>query len=192
METSSRFIGSVIIAITAGMIVLPGLAGPVRADVHLSELMYNPPGGDDFEFVEIFNSGLADVALAGWGLTGAVDFAVPEGVVLKAGSFAVVVRSIEAFRQAYPEVEEASILGAFAGRLDNDGERLQLFEGGRLVDEVRYNDDSPWDFLADGFGASLERICFDAPAAMAENWRAGAVDGHLNLVRLRDGFRVAG
>ena len=43
---------------------------------------------------------------------------------------------------------------------------------GAVVEAVLYDDDAPWDFLADGFGPSLERVCLTAGALLPENWRA--------------------
>ena len=76
-----------------------------------------------------------------------------------------------------------------AGKLSNGGERLRLrkpdgpeFEPEKfvpypLVEEVPYDDESPWPVLADGLGRSLERLDPSLIAADPENWMASFPDG---------------
>jgi hypothetical protein len=147
---------------------------PLRGDVLLSELMYNPPQDSDYEYVEVCNSGPGDVDVGGWGFTSGIDFVFPFGTVLQAGGYVVVCRSAAAFRSAYPEVPAASVFGDYTGRLGNEGDRLVLANlSGTPVQTLDYDDNLPWDFLADGFGASLERICLTSSSLGPENWRAG-------------------
>jgi hypothetical protein len=151
-----------------------GVALPLRAAVHISEVMYNPLQGADLEYIEIHNDGAA-VDIGGWSFAG-ITFTFPSGTMMPAGAHFVVCRVRTAFEEAYPAVPAASVFGSFGGALDNAGETITLRDALLATrDSVTYGTDPPWEFLADGFGASLERICFTASAALPENWRAGAV-----------------
>ena len=159
------------------MLLIAGVAlcAHLHAQVVITEVMFNPAQGDRFEFIEIANEGAVPVDLEGWSFSNGVTLTF-ESATLAAGQHAVVCRSVDDFRMAYPDVPETTILGQYEGRLDNGGERLTLSNtGGEIVETLRYDDNPPWDFLADGFGASLERLCTTASASLPENWRASVV-----------------
>ncbi len=149
---------------------------PASGEVLINEIMYNPAQGERFEYVELTNSGTAPVNLGGWKFTNGIDFTFPDGTVLDAGAYLVVSPSREALLAAYPSLPAAAVLGDYEAQLANDGERLTLADAtGRSAQSLRYDDNSPWDFLADGFGASLERICAEADPERPESWRSSPV-----------------
>ncbi len=152
------------------------LAERGRAAVVISEIMYNPVPGRDYEFVELHNDGSSDVDLGGWSLEGGVRFTFPDGAAIPAGGRLVICRSVETIRGGYPGLDAAIVLGDWEGSLANEGERITLRNAtGVDVDTVAYDDELPWDFLADGLGASLERLCNSAAGDLPENWRASSV-----------------
>jgi hypothetical protein len=75
-----------------------------------------------------------------------------------------------------------TLLGPASGALLNGGEQLELLRpldddtprGYALVDQVDYDDQSPWPTAADGQGASLTRTTLDAFGNLAANWMAAA------------------
>ena len=139
--------------------------GSLRAGVVINEIMYNPTGGG--EYIELHNAGAEVVDLEGWSLAGAVDFTAAPGASLAPGAFTVVVGDAGVFTESYPGVRAGAVLGEFSGALDNDGELLLLSDAeGNVVESLPYGDNAPWEFLADGFGASLERLCADAEAGL--------------------------
>jgi len=152
------------------------LAAPLAAAVRITEVMYHPPQGDLYQYVEIHNDGASAVDIGGFSFTDGIGFTIPNGTSIAAGAYLVISASKSSFQAAYPGVSPALLLGDFgpASSLDNSGERITLVDkGGATVETFRYNDDTPWDFLADGFGASLERLCCSADPELPENWRAG-------------------
>ena len=63
------------------------------------------------------------------------------------------------------------VVGDFAGRLDDAGDRVVLRdERDRIIDVVCYGDAAPWPEAADGGGASLQRICPEAPSYPGASW----------------------
>ena len=132
--------------------------GPTLPAVRITELMYNPPGGNAYEFIELQNTGATPVDLGGWYFEG-VDFYFPLGTVLNAGDRRVLGNNdgqATAFATRYPGVK---VLGWFGGSLDNAGERIALKDAsGRTIASVDYDDAAPWPTTPDGGGYSLEMI----------------------------------
>jgi len=154
--------------------VLVGLSTRVSAEIRISEILYDPIQGGDFEFLEIHNTGDSEVSIEGWAFTRGVRFVFPEGTMIGAGAYLVVAEDPAALAGAYEHLDEADLFGPYEGNLDNSGENLTLSDDqGNVAETLRFDDDSPWEFLADIFGASLERLCYEAGANLPENWRAG-------------------
>ncbi|MGE4182932.1 MAG: lamin tail domain-containing protein [Limisphaerales bacterium] len=142
-----------------------------------SEIMYNPPGGESYEFVELHNHGTLPLDVSGFSLTG-VSFRFPTPHPLMPGGARWVLansaRPVE-FAARYPAV---TVAGWFEGSLNNGGERLELLApDGTLVTAVEYDDSPPWPAEADGSGRSLE---LDQPHDDPHDpaaWHASLVDG---------------
>jgi hypothetical protein len=158
-------------------------SGPRIGPVVISELMYNPPSGnDDLEFVELTNITDQPIDLSGWKFTAGIDFTFGSTMLPARGRLLLLrfdptnaanAAKLTAFRAAYPNLPTGTLLvGGYAGVLDggvldNGGETLRLSRpdaqqpGGLipylLVDEVDYNDDAPWPTSPDGAGPSLTR-----------------------------------
>ncbi len=172
-------------------------AMPRVGPVVISEIMYNPPGDDRLEFIELYNAAatnvpLHDVSRPGnaWTLRGAVDFTFPAGVSIPATSFVLVIRTdTNTFRAAYPgSPAGVALFGPYGGQLDNAGESLRLFRPGEPepqtgevpeipVDRVKYNDREPWPRDADGEGASLVRRDLAGYGNDSANWAAAHGSG---------------
>ena len=146
-------------------------ASGLRAAVILNEVMYHPPEDrDDLQFVELFNTGPTAVSLDGWTFTKGIT-ATLAASTLPPGGFGLIVRNPEAIARHYGP--GLTIVGQFTGRLKHGGERLELSDAtGRPVDSVKFTDHQPWPQAPDGFGASLERICPNAPGDDPANWAA--------------------
>lgn len=169
----SKRIGIIALAI-AGWFSLH--ASQVQAQLAISEVMYNPLAGDSHEYVELVNTTGAQLNVSGWGFSEGIQFVFPENSVVPPGGYIVVCRNVENFKTRYPEVAEEQIFGPFEGRLSNSDDQLTILTSDlTFVDSMSYQDDSPWDFLADGFGASLERLCNSEDGHSSINWRAGEV-----------------
>ncbi|MBN1672855.1 MAG: lamin tail domain-containing protein [Kiritimatiellae bacterium] len=148
--------------------------------IRITEIMYSPLGGREYEFVEIENTGLSTRGLSELRLAGAT-YSFPPGATLDAGRFAVIVADETAFASRYPGVKDSpgvQFFGVCKGRLDNGGERLALVDcDGATVTSVRYNDKHPWPREADGAGFSL--VAGDAAGDQDDpaTWRASNLIG---------------
>lgn len=149
------------------------LALEAAAVIH--EIQYHPASTSDAEWIELHNRFSIDVDLAGWRLTGGVDFTFPEGTVLAAGGYLVVAGDPAAMQAAFGL---QGVLGPWSGNLDNGGETLRLRDrSGRLMDEVAYRDGDGWPIGADGSGSTLARLEGHLPGNRASAWRVSRQTG---------------
>ncbi|MCX5675436.1 MAG: lamin tail domain-containing protein, partial [Planctomycetota bacterium] len=165
----------------------------VAPPVCISELMYHPAdpaaapspesayGTEDFEYVELANTGSETLSLARMRLTGQVEFTFSDTVTLAAGERLVVVANKAAFQTRYPtgQVPEAKIAGQYLGHLDNGNGGLRLLNAlGDQVQTIEYEDN--WYKHTDGDGFSLvAQDLAQAPATWSakDGWRAGDLAG---------------
>jgi hypothetical protein len=126
--------------------------------LRITEIMYHHPdifqvSGDEYEFVELKNTGKDPLDLSGVQFTDGIDYKFPLGFRLEPAAFVVLVANPEEFSVRYPGVV---IDGAYEKNLSNGGERVVLsdFAGGTIV-SVTYDDEPPWPPEADGEGYSL-------------------------------------
>jgi len=144
------------------------------------------PGGfdnADDEFIELHNMSEGTVRLDDpafpantWRLRDAVDYDFPMGTTMAAKSYLLVVNfdpttnatELAAWRTRNNVSGSVPILGPWQGKLDNSAESVELRqpdgpEPGSgvvsypLVERVKYEDGTPWQPAADGFGPSLQR-----------------------------------
>ena len=147
-----------------------GLSGP--GSVVINEIHYNPgPDGvsdPDAEFVELFNPGGEAFDLSGASFVG-FDLTFAAGTSLGAGQYAIVSPSI-AIAQA--EWGVTPIAEFAAGGISGGGETIQLIaaDGVTALDEVTYDDSSPWPGAPDGNGPSLELVNPSFDNSVASNW----------------------
>lgn len=155
--------------------------------VVINELMFNPPGGSDDEFIELHNPGAAAVDLGGWRLESGVAFDFPAGTTLPAGGYLVVARQAARLRTNYAQLTAANCIGDYVGSLANGGDTVTLSrpdlvvstaaDGARTtnvvhvaVNEVTYGEGGRWGRWADGGGSSLELTDPRADNRLAANW----------------------
>ena len=160
-------------ALTSATFQVGDSAVPIR----ITEIMYNPQGGDAFEFVELQNVGDSELNLSGYSLDG-ISFRFAEGSPpLSPGTRLLLVNdaNVEAFRSRYPGVR---IGGLYEGSLSNRGERLALVDrNGETVLSVDYKDRGAWPSEADGDGYSLVLANADGDPDAPANWRASLAKG---------------
>ncbi len=145
--------------------------------LRISEIMYNPAGGRDYEYVELINIGSEPLDVSGARLDGGVQFTCPP-VDLPPQGRALVVNNRLAFEERWGTA--LPVLGEFAGNLDNAGENLVL----RLPEPyeaaiLRFAYDPAWVPQTDGQGYSLEVIDpWQHPIlwTLPEGWRASSAN----------------
>lgn len=160
-------------ALTEGTFQFEQLGTPLR----ITEIMYNPPGGDAYEYIELQNIGASAIDLGGYTFEGITYRFPDDGQLLAPGARLVLSASVNpaAFAQRYPQLQ---VFGRFTGALNNGGELIVLRDrSGRVVAMVDYSDENGWPNSADGAGYSLELLNANADSSAPSNWRASAQAG---------------
>jgi hypothetical protein len=142
----------------------------------INEIMYQPAGSPDPEFIELYNPSPTEaVDLSGWRLDGAA-LSIPSGTVILPDDFLAVVNNDVLFRTTYGSGK--FVAAQYGGVLDDGGERVALRDrDGNLVALVDYSSAPPWPTSAGGGGFSLELIDPTQPNGWAANWSASSVSG---------------
>jgi hypothetical protein len=150
----------------------------------ITEIHYHPHGGgQDLEFIELYNNTPAPLDLSGYFFSRGINFAFPPGTYLDGNKYLVVCANQEKIKEVYGI---ANVIGDWAQcsgendgcALDNGGEAIEISEeNGVVATSVRYNDRGTWPAGADGTGYSLEiRDTYDEQDD-PENWRISAAPG---------------
>lgn len=147
------------------------LQEPRFPNLRITEIMYNPPGGSTYEFIELHNPSGRTIDLGHFsfqGITyeflGSATLSPQQRIVLSSND------DPQSFAQRYPGVRS---YGTFGGSLSNGGERLTLVDGfGNNIISVRYNDRAGWPRSADGGGYSLVLRDIDGDLNDPTSWSA--------------------
>ena len=170
-------------------------SGPAAATLYtalptlrITELMYNPPSppvgntnnNDDFEFIELTNTGTNTLNLVGFRFTNGIDFTFTATnwiTSLAAGQRVVLVKNFAAFASRYPSATNR-VAGEYSGSLNNAGESLALI-GPMQEPVLDFAFSDAWYPVTDGGGFSLVVVNESAaPSAWtnAAQWRASAFE----------------
>jgi len=138
--------------------------GEVR-DIVITEIMYNSPGKDSLDFIELYNRSGIDQNLWGCFFDKGIGFEFPE-FTLGAGEFVIIAEDSANFELTYGITPFK-----WSGSLDNNSEKIEFnFVDGDSIDLVDYNDNMGWDTLADGLGYSLVLCDFSSDNTDSLNW----------------------
>ncbi len=124
----------------------------------VTEISYHPADsgetdGDEFEFIELYNTGSSAINLTGAGFTDGIKYTFPS-IILEPGEYTVIVNNYRAFLMRYNE--DVPVAGEWEGNLSNSGEKIVLESpSGKKILELTYDDAEPWPAAADGEGYTL-------------------------------------
>jgi hypothetical protein len=138
--------------------------------LRITEIMYNPVGGGDYEFIELENVGETRLDLANAFFEG-IKYTFPQNTFpLAPSDFVVLVRNLEAFSERYPGV---AVDGVYRGQFSNKGETITVKDAaGRVMTSVTYDDENAWPISPDGLGDSLVLDNLAGDPNNPLNWRA--------------------
>jgi hypothetical protein len=142
----------------------------------ISRIHYNPlvtatyPISDDQEFIEITNASNQTVTVTGiYFKELGFSYQFPSGT-LAPNQRIYLASNSTVFQNKYGSAP----YGQFYRNLANSSEKLILADAyGNIIDEVTYDDDSPWPD-ADGNGAYLQLISTSLDNALASSWVANS------------------
>src|SRR5204863_9280851 len=101
----------------------PFIVGSLGIPLRFTEIMYNPPGGSIYEFLELQNLGAAPVDLSGMYLDG-VTYQFNNGATLAGGARLVLGSNTDT--NSWKARYGFAPFDWFGGSLNNGGERLTL------------------------------------------------------------------
>jgi hypothetical protein len=142
--------------------------------------MYNPDAAqgtdDDYEWVELHNTGTTVVNISGWKLRDDNPqndpFIIPTNTQIEGGGYMVLCSNVGFIYYSYGITNAVGNFQEEFG-FGNDGDTVTLLNAAnQVVDQLRYNDAYPWPFQADGDGPSLERINPLSESTDPHNWAA--------------------
>ena len=156
--------------------------------LRITELMYQPPDGSDYEFIELHNSSTnLTLDLGGAAFTAGVSYTYTNGTTLAPDAYLVVIRNASAavFRAYYSLTTNVVVIGPYSGSLANEGETVTLktAAGGTEISDFEYAKGRGWPLAAAGAGHSLVPVNQDASGQATGaldypgNWRASTYMG---------------
>jgi hypothetical protein len=164
-----------------------GNAEPVRRDIVINEIMYDPISrNDEDQYVELYNRGVDAVDLGGWQFIDAIAFTFASNTVIAPDGYLVIAKNTAHLMSNYPNLGPGKLVGNFSGKLAGGGEHLALARpepvvstNGHgfitntmlvVVNEVNYGTGGRWPRWAAGGGSSLELIDPRSDNRLAPNW----------------------
>lgn len=150
----------------------PLVTPPQKNALRITEIMYDPEGGQGYEFIEIQNIGSETVDLTDVRFTDGVEFSFQDSPVtsLEAGQYVVLVNDLVVFSLRY-NPDDILVAGEYVGNLENMGESVALMYGVG-VDIQRFTYDPGWYPVAPGGGYALVA---DNPYAPVDYWSQKAL-----------------
>ena len=143
------------------------------SQLHITEIMYNPPAGSDFEFIELKNCGDIPVDLSSNRFAG-IDYTFPPGTdLLEPNRLIVLASNRQAFAERYPGT---AVAGVYDKRLSNSGETIVLQDAAsQVITSVAYDDEQGWPISPDGGGDSLVLVEPGGDPNDPKSWRASSL-----------------
>ena len=144
----------------------------------INEINYNSSSDLDSEdWIELYNPTNQTIDLSMWEFHGDDDvFIIPENTILLPNQYVVLCENSSLFSEIFPSVN--NFIGDFGFGLKGGGELLRLFDSSDLmVDEVEYDDITPWPIAPDGQGPTLELIDPFLDNALGDSWEASNING---------------
>ena len=130
----------------------------------ITELNYHPlpeivgtdtTDGDDFEFIELKNTGTNALNISGLRIDSAVRFVAPNNTILAPQQYFVIASKPAKFYKRYGLVAS----GNFSGKLANSGEYILIEDSlHNAIISFTYSDKEPWPKKADGAGYTLVSV----------------------------------
>ena len=148
----------------------------IGSPVKFNEVMYNPIGGSDYEFIELKNISRTQVDLS-WHKLKGIKFLFRLNAKLDPGQLIVLASDSnpKAFIKRYPRLD---VYGWYNGNLSNGGEKLAIENAeGVEVLKFRFNNKAPWPIVDDIRGHSVQIIEPLVDANNPTNWKLSSKVG---------------
>ncbi|MBB08334.1 MAG: hypothetical protein CMN03_08720 [Roseibacillus sp.] len=146
-----------------------GETAPVINEIHYDEADKTEAS----EFIEIYNPTDAAISLAGWEISGGVDFRFPAASRIESGAYLVIAQDPATITRKF---RRNGSLGPWSGRLRNSGETVSLRDpDGAVVSQADYRLGFPWPTVGepvDGVSPSIQLIHPGLETDLGGSWRS--------------------
>lgn len=126
------------------------------------------------DWIELYNTTEENIDISNWVFKDSDNthsFIIPDGTAIPKDATYILCRDTFAFAENYPNVTNR--IGNFDFGLSNAGELIRLYNSnGHLVDSVPYGVSSPWPYLANGNGPTLELKKPWLDNSFGQNWHS--------------------
>lgn len=161
--------------LNTNLIVASNCTFPGTPALVISKINYHPEviGGfeeEDLEFIGITNNSTETVELTGYYFRAlGVSYQFAEGSTIAAGKILYLANNTEAFEDFYG----VPAFGEYFRDLSNKSQQMQLADAfGNTIDDVTYQDKTPWPEEADGDGPYLILNDLNSDNSLGINWSA--------------------
>ncbi|MGB0165452.1 MAG: lamin tail domain-containing protein, partial [Luteibaculum sp.] len=145
---------------------------PLVGGLVITEIMYNNPSSDDYEFIEIYNNAGYIIPLGGLEVSGVITYSMPQQTIAP-GEFFILCKDGQYFTDAFGSPANTIVAVWTSGELSNGGNTITISNTlGQTTAEVNYDDEGLWPVAADGNGPSLEIINPNSGQDDPSNWFA--------------------
>jgi hypothetical protein len=135
------------------------------ADLQITEIMYDNPGSDDYEFIELYNRGNTPAYVGGYQFNSGLAFTFPSDTIAPGGFMYLT------FNAGMADSFYGFDSYEYAGNLSNTGEHLEIINTtGDVIDSLTYSNVAPWPLGAAGDGASITLCNPASDNSNASNW----------------------
>ena len=163
---------------------------PKTRGVVINEIHYNGVNNTvRNSFIEIYNDGPTTANLAGWRISGGVDYLIPTGTTLAAGAYLIIAENPATILSVWGKTaigpwDNAVITYPDGAKestgLSNDGATVRLRDAtNSIVSDVDYENHSPWPADGNGEGSSIELINPLLDGTHGSNWASAKAAGTL-------------
>jgi len=163
----------------------------IYKSLRIVEIMYNPLGGSEFEYIELQNIGDEILNLNGISFVEGIYYTFGE-MVLSPKESVVLVSDLNAFVSRYGEVND--LIDEYVGKLNNGGEELILqFPEPYPFNMARFSFNDEWYSQADGDGYSLELkdlIIDPSSYNFRSSWTIGSYLGSPHGIILEETYKM--
>ncbi len=146
----------------------------LRDYLRITEVMYAPTGGGDYEYVELQNiSSTVTLDLSGVRFTSGIDYTFASGATLAPGAYVVVCKKRSTYLARYTSTAAVNALaaGSFSGALDNSGEEIALtLPFPYLINVLRFTYSPDWYPTTASASTGYSLTIRDAVTTAARSW----------------------
>jgi hypothetical protein len=149
----------------------------------ISEINYHSPS--DFntkDWIELHNYGTAPLDISGYSIKDIKlynKYVFPAGTIIPTNGRVIVTENQDSFKLVHKDIRT---IGSLGFGFDNGGEKISLLNRQKeLVQQIDYDDNSPWSVYADGNGGTLELITSGSDVTQVSSWTSVCFGGSPSL-----------